>query len=134
VTSQRLPFLNTSENDPKSARQPQFGICCVNPQLRLYNAITTKPSPRSSETSKKNGPNNTPNAKLTLSTFLSSIMYKSLLECYGASSIIAIVEECLETAPDEEDLHVHVSGEKMADGTLILRIYDGVTYSVYDYG
>jgi hypothetical protein len=61
-------------------------------------------------------------------------MYRSLLECYGASSIIAIVEECLETAPDEEDLHAHVSGEKMGEGTRMLRIYDGVTYSVYDYG
>jgi hypothetical protein len=71
-----------------------------------YNAITTKPSPRSSEANEKNRRNNTPNAKLTASTFLSSNMYRSLLECYGASSIIAKVEVCLETAPDEEDLHV----------------------------
>jgi hypothetical protein len=33
-------------------------------------------------------------------------VYRSFLECYGASSIIAKVEVCLETAPDEEDLHV----------------------------
>ena len=57
-------------------------------------------------------------------------MYRSLLECYGASSIITKVEVCLETAPDEEDLHVMSVVRRWQR----LGLEGRATYSVYDYG